>query len=468
MPEPSLSYNPISKVMLPGAGPIALEGLILIVGPNSSGKTQFLNDIRAAITGAERELVVCDKIELKRPDDLEGFLAGLVKSGCINRDSHSSRQEQISIQSPVLGSDDKHKRSRISTGQAVSWHQGFDQPNHQAEFLKFFGNLLVTTLSLSNRLTTTDASPVFDHEKQAPTSDLQALHLNWNGQDQLNIEIKRAFGKAIAIDSTTTKLRLKVFDKPAREPPRCRAGDQDSLPIEQEGDGLRSFAAICVTLLAGHRPVCLIDEPESCLHPPQERALGQFIGRHGSDSSRTTLVATHSSHILRGIVESASEVQILRLSRQQRKFSAHRIDYQILMDSINKPIVRTETVLDGVFADGVILVESDGDRAVYEAAFEAAKSEVRFDALFIPAGGHSGIPSLATFYKRLKIPAAAIADLDFVSQPSSLRNALSALSARAPVPASGAAPLHRRRESLRLRSLSTNSAWTLRRRARYW
>jgi hypothetical protein len=103
------------------------------------------------------------------------------------------------------------------------------------------------------------------------------------------------------------------------------------------------------------------------------------------------------------------------------------IDYNVLMESIKRPIVRAETVLDGVFADGVIVVESDGDRAVYQAALEAARSDGRFDVLFVPVGGHGGIPSIATFYKRLQIPVAVIADLDIVLEQSQLRCVLNRL-----------------------------------------
>jgi predicted ATPase len=73
--------------------------------------------------------------------------------------------------------------------------------------------------------------------------------------------------------------------------------------IEEEGDGFKSYMGTCVTLLLGQRPICLIDEPELCLHPPQAYALGRFIGKYGTSSDHVTFVATHSSHILRGIIE---------------------------------------------------------------------------------------------------------------------------------------------------------------------
>ena len=96
--------------------------------------------------------------------------------------------------------------------------------------------------------------------------------------------------------------------------------------IESEGDGLKSYVAICVALLLGRRPVCLIDEPEMCLHPPQAHNLGRFIGNHASTSSNVTLAATHSSQILRGIIQTAPTVQIVRLTRSKGDFSAHLVD----------------------------------------------------------------------------------------------------------------------------------------------
>ena len=48
--------------------------------------------------------------------------------------------------------------------------------------------------------------------------------------------------------------------------------------IEDEGDGMKSYVATSITILLGRRPVCVIDEPEMCLHPPQAYNLGQFVG----------------------------------------------------------------------------------------------------------------------------------------------------------------------------------------------
>src|SRR5256885_3044640 len=120
--------------------------------------------------------------------------------------------------------------------------------------------------------------------------------------------------------------------------------------IETEGDGMKSYVATCVALLLGRRPICLIDEPEMCLHPPQAYNLGRFIGKFGTGADTATFVATHSSHLLRGIIQTARSVQIVRLTRRHRRFSAHLVPHEALADAVSRPTVRAEAVLDGIFA----------------------------------------------------------------------------------------------------------------------
>jgi hypothetical protein len=62
---------------------------------------------------------------------------------------------------------------------------------------------------------------------------------------------------------------------------------------------------------------------------------------------------------------------------------AHLILPDVLDEILKKPTVRAEAVLDGVFAQAVIVVEADGDRTVYQAVFETLGNELRhlFDRL---------------------------------------------------------------------------------------
>ncbi|MEK7397623.1 MAG: hypothetical protein AAB116_11880, partial [Candidatus Poribacteria bacterium] len=117
-----------------------------------------------------------------------------------------------------------------------------------------------------------------------------------------------------------------------------------------------------MALLLGRRPVCLIDEPEMCLHPPQAYSLGKFIGRFGESDKHLTFVATHSSYFLRGIIETSTHACIIRLSRERGVFKGRLVNNKLIKEFTQKPVTRAETVLDGIFTNATILVEAEGDR----------------------------------------------------------------------------------------------------------
>ena len=197
--------------------------------------------------------------------------------------------------------------------------------------------------------------------------------------------------------------------------------------IETEGDGMKSYVATCVALLLGQRPVCLIDEPEMCLHPPQAYNLGRFIGRFGASPDTATFVATHSSYLLRGIIQTASQVQIVRLTRKDKSFSAHLVPAVELREALSRPTLRAEAVLDGIFAQAVIVVEADGDRAVYQAVWETLSADLRPDIHFATVGGTGGIADTCRLYRTLHIPIAVIADLDILVDEDRMTRVLDVL-----------------------------------------
>src|SRR5438445_7193324 len=73
-------FKPLERVVLPELGELDCSGLILVVGPNSSGKTQLLRDLYHRIKGDIRELVVAQEIKLRKPA-LNPFLLCLEREG---------------------------------------------------------------------------------------------------------------------------------------------------------------------------------------------------------------------------------------------------------------------------------------------------------------------------------------------------------------------------------------------------
>ena len=64
-------YNPLKLISLPGVELANPEGIIVIVGPNSSGKTLFLRDIERFLLAGVCEHIVCKRIVVRKPPDTE-------------------------------------------------------------------------------------------------------------------------------------------------------------------------------------------------------------------------------------------------------------------------------------------------------------------------------------------------------------------------------------------------------------
>lgn len=426
-------FKPLKKVSLPGVGALECSGLTLIVGPNSSGKSQFLQDLFLRLSGEARTLVVATDIEVDKPE-FDPFLAALESEGYVETFEDENGTKQLRPKTMYVGSG--QAISQIQHSQAQTWHQSYSPTvgsvvKHRNEFLNHFGRLLVSGLFLARRLNSLDQVGLIDFQNQPPSHDLHALYLNDTARDELFKELMTSFGKGVWPDTSRgNALCLRVSDEgtlPSAEDRLSHKKMAAYRTIETEGDGLKSYVATCVSLLLGLRPVVLIDEPEMCLHPPQAYNLGRFIGRHGTSSETATFASTHSSHILRGVIQTASGVRIVRLTRRGKEFVAHEVPAETLAEAVAKPTLRAESVLDGIFAQAVVVLEADGDRLVYQSVWETLSNETRLDIHFAAVGGTGGIADTCHLYKTLHIPVAVVADLDLIANHDRLSRVVTAM-----------------------------------------
>lgn len=417
----------LKSITLRGTGRLGINGLIVVVGPNSSGKTQLLRDLIYPRKD-KRELVVSSDHELQAPQAFSEFIEELKKQSVI-RVITSGTAVTIRPNSSIIGKIEGSALGHIDYADAEKryneWQKG-KSASSGTPFIGHFAPMLGAYLFMKDRLSMIDTAEGFDHEKEIPKNEIQSLHVNTAARESLNKEIGKAFGKGIGLDHTSKSLFLRVTETPSQSAPAMYPDSASQhRRIDDEGDGLRSYVAICLALLVGYRPLCLIDEPESCLHPPQAFSLGNFVGKHATEGNRTVVIATHSSQFLRGIVESGCAVTIVRLTRKSGEFTAHSVEHNVLKDAVSRPSIAADEIFDGLFADGVIIVEAHNDRMIYQAALLAASQDFHVDVQFVTVEGTGGIAPAANFYRVLRIPCVVIADLDvIVESPTSVRNLL--------------------------------------------
>ncbi|HEY8085845.1 MAG TPA: TOPRIM nucleotidyl transferase/hydrolase domain-containing protein [Methylophilaceae bacterium] len=404
----------------------------MIVGSNSSGKSQLLRDIQKKLSGEPRELVVATHVGIRQLPH-EPLLEYLRDQGYISVYEDTDGNVIIRPKRTYAGMGGA---PQIQKSQLDTWHNAYKNPNatysrRPSEYLGYLGRFLLTALFLDQRLTALNQTALIDFQNSPPAHDLHVLFLNDQAKEQLLEEIKTSFSKQAWPDiSQGNNICLRVSDNP--EVPS--AVDRSSATkmasyrtIETEGDGLKSYVATCIALLLGRRPVCLIDEPEMCLHPPQAFNLGDFIGRFGTSTEEATFVATHSSQILRGVIQTGAKLQIIRLTKLAGQFHAHLVSSDALKLALAKPTVRAESVLDGIFAQAVVVLEADGDRTVYHAVWETLENEFHLDIHFAAVNGTSGIADTCALYTTLQIPVVALADIDVIADAEMLRRILNSL-----------------------------------------
>lgn len=426
-----IPFQLLKSFSLPDVGEINEPGLIVVVGPNSSGKTQLLIDLHARLAGEARELVVAENVLTDRPSDFESFSKEMIEAGQFKLDeltvdtlrpqrSSSTNSSQITVQSL---SQLKNSYDQFAAVQGK-------KNGGRVDFLVNISQFLVATLLIDRRFSVLSPAGLIAYQSQAPQSDLHSLDLSDEAKEELASEIRNSFGKDIWPDKHSgNSITLKIADQPypTDSEKLSHPKMQKYRTIDSEGHGLKSYVAICLALLLGRKSVALVDEPELCLHPPQAFRLGKFIGRKGDTLSSWTILSTHSSSFLRGIIESGNEIRIVRLHRKGFEFHAKYLDSLKLKEVFSKPNLMAESALDGIFADCAVVLESDGDRIVYGAALDKLNGSSNFSVHLSIASGSGTIPKLCTMYKELNVPVVVIADLDVIFQVGLLCKILKSL-----------------------------------------
>ncbi|MCO4098425.1 MAG: hypothetical protein HEQ38_03295 [Gemmatimonas sp.] len=130
-------FKPIQTLSIPGADALDTSGLILIVGPNSSGKSQLLRDIHHRVTGAPRTPVVASEIALGSLE-VESLLKCLEEEGLLRTVTEDGGPTQLFAQTTSLGIGDAIPQ--VSPNQPRSWYNEFNGPaskdaRRKSEFL---------------------------------------------------------------------------------------------------------------------------------------------------------------------------------------------------------------------------------------------------------------------------------------------------------------------------------------------
>jgi hypothetical protein len=384
--------------------------VVVLVGPNNSGKSQALRDIEQGPQDSSPGLVI-KVVTSHREGTVEEVLSWLGDTAAMR--TEGGGEWAVSSQGTIV------RLEHV----ALLW-----PPPQNLEQL---AQQLVLRADAETRLQLAASVASVDAVDGEAVSPLQRLLKDHAAEASLSEAVRHAFRVRVCVNRAGgSQLSLHLGQTTAA--PRLDSAEYlaelKALPlVASQGDGMRSFIGLMLTLTATSYPVVLIDEPEAFLHPPQARELGYQLA---TPSTQQRFIATHSVDVLLGLLDRASSLVVIRLRRHENQTVAAVLDHDRITALWQDASLRYSNLLDGLFHSGVVICEAEGDARLYAATLDAtraSKGDPATDLLFTPCGGKHKLPVAVDALYPLGVPVCAIADIDILRDSGLLKQLVEAL-----------------------------------------
>jgi predicted ATPase len=381
------------------------NSIVVFVGPNNSGKSRSLDEIFQLANGRSNANVIVESLTLSANGDATDFL---------------ERIESRRKDNNYFFYDNKFNSALDGKNLSQNWDSLVG--GHQSS-LSSISNFLVKSLDTVKRLNLVSPAENIDFINEMRTHSIHVLKEDSDKEFLFSQYFKEAFGEEVIVNhGAGKKIPLHVGERPIVTVQNDRVSTEyqrklRELPfLHDQGDGMKSFAGVFLTLFAEDFPVNLIDEPEAFLHPPQAGLLGKMISQKLGDDKQL-FIATHSEHFLKGLLESAVDrLIVIRIQRNKSDNSIKILENNDLKNIWRDSILRHSNILDGLFHKMVVLAESDSDCRFYSALCTAIIEHKQIsspDILFVQSGGKHRFPVVIKALKELEVPLTIIGDFDF-------------------------------------------------------
>lgn len=394
----------VSKLVFNNSESVEIKqnDIVLFVGPNNAGKSQSLKDIYA-LSGSETPCTVISSADFGK---YLGSVTALLRRVSVKVDSGSQTRYQFLNGNMYVD---------LNTD---NWYVN-QYPNHQG-----FRDLFVANLDTEKRLSTCTPPKAITRNgvKQHPIhyAAFDSDYRKW-----LSTNFKKAFGVEITpniLNGATIPLCIGQpvkFDSEAYDNEQSRqeayAEVLGTYPqVQNQGDGIKSFTGILLYLMLNYFCTFLIDEPESFLHPPQAKIMGQIIGESLSDHQQA-FISTHSEDIIKGLLETCPErLKIIRITRDGNTNFFSVLDNEKFNEVWGDPLLKHSNIMSSLFHKTVVLCESDADCQMYSIIENHIKQRQGkySEALFIHCGGKHRMAKVITALKSLNVDVRVVPDLD--------------------------------------------------------
>lgn len=386
------------------------DDIVVFVGPNNAGKSATLREMEAMVARTHSGAIV-HSAELRKTGDSVSLRAYL--------DQHAQKSGS--------GTDLCFGGIGFNIHQShTSW---FDRVDDRHPVASFFAKRLAT----ETRIQDSTAAPAIALYSSPPTHPIHMLLMD----EKLAAEMSGKFRHAFGVDLIPFRAGGGSFPLYVGMKPTLASGTDElsrefveelqrtSVPLDSQGDGMRSFASVLLHVLAAsNHSIQFLDEPEAFLHPPQARLLGKYIAEGRREKSQL-FIATHSTDILDGLIEGGSDkVRIIRIRREGDINRVKELSKSQTRAVAKDTLTRFSKVFDGIFFEHVIVCESDADCMFYQSilSLPSISGDRRPDVLFVHTAGKHRMSKLADTLRALDVPVSVIADIDVLNEENTFKS----------------------------------------------
>jgi energy-coupling factor transporter ATP-binding protein EcfA2 len=386
------------------------NSILVIVGPNNTGKSATLAAIRGILSGEAHVPSALTNLTLLKETTVDE----------IKTEIQALKNSQGAYQAPGALFFD------------VTLNNWWSEDSSKIGL--FLTKEILSDLPTKTRLHDCDPAKIFDvRTPYSAEHPFQRMYREPELEAATSFVFRRAFKRDLVLHRAAGSI-IPMYV--GARPPIEAGEDRISLsyldrvekldPLETQGDGVRSFVSIAARVITENRPILLIDEPEAFLHPPQARLIAESVASFGG--GRQTIVATHSSDILQGLLtDHAERVSVIRLTRADSQPTVNYLETGKVAELWRDPILRFSNILDGLFHDGVVVTEGDADCRFYEAiANVAVDVQFRPDIHYTYSGGKDRLPVVIAALRGVRVPVATVVDFDVLNNDQPLRRIVEA------------------------------------------
>ncbi len=401
----------LKEIELYNGQKIQIGSLTVLIGPNNGGKSSFLRDVALSITDPQARRTAIHRVVIKPRNSWSTFVDEITSKAQLDENNH------LILDAP--NADMSEGKQRRFPSQNLQYLL----TNGEAAVLGVFGWRAVTSLKTDTRLKLADRHINKDVNFSGAQSTVHAADLaSPETMIWIDNQVQAAFpGRRLAVDNGQFA-QLRFVMTTDRALPTDYQERRDKLAslrgVHEQGDGIRAFVGLLAAAKTSERPIILIDEPEAFLHPPQAYVMGRAIASL-TGAGHQIMVATHSADVLRGLLAEGNDLQVVRLASDDNQFTIRVLDTEVLKKIADDPVLSSVRVLDGLFYNSVVIVESDGDLVVYRRVLELIDASGTVH--FVNSYAKQVSSKLAEPFNALGVPCAIIVDFDILRVRDELR-----------------------------------------------